>query len=70
MKKPTLKEVERAHFLKVLKFHDWNRTHAALELGLSTRTIRHRIAALRKQGFPVQDYKRWPDQMYRNEKET
>jgi transcriptional regulator with PAS, ATPase and Fis domain len=38
-----LAEVERAHIEKTLRFHDGNRTRAALELGISRATLINKI---------------------------
>jgi DNA-binding NtrC family response regulator len=45
----TLDELERMHIDRVLKHHDGNRTHAALELGISRATL---IAKIKRYAIP------------------
>lgn len=48
-----MKDVERLMIFQALKYYDGNRTHAALSLGISLRTIREKIKRYREQGYEV-----------------
>ena len=39
----TLADIEKQAILEALKHFDYNRTHAAIALGISTRTIRNKL---------------------------
>lgn len=49
----TLAEMERAHILGALERAKGNRTHAAAALGISLRTIRHKLAEYRELGLAI-----------------
>jgi Fis family transcriptional regulator, factor for inversion stimulation protein len=46
-------EIERALILATLERWDWNRTHAAKQLGISVRTMRNKIASCVTEGIEV-----------------
>jgi transcriptional regulator with PAS, ATPase and Fis domain len=50
---PKLKELERETILRTLASCEGNRTRASRELGISVRTLRYKIAALRESGVEV-----------------
>ncbi len=47
----TLEEVEREHILATLRRHGDNRTAAAIELGISRRTLYYKLDQYEKEGF-------------------
>jgi DNA-binding NtrC family response regulator len=47
----SLQELERAHILAALERNGGNRTAAALELGISRRTLHYRLKEYQQQGF-------------------
>jgi DNA-binding NtrC family response regulator len=46
-------EIERALILATLERCDWNRTHAAKQLGISVRTMRNKITSCVIEGVEV-----------------
>ena len=48
-----LHELEKLAIIRVLKFHDGNRTHAAESLGISIRTLRNKINEYQGEGIAV-----------------
>lgn len=50
---PTVEEVERDLILVTLDKYQGNRTKAARSLGVSIRTMRNKIRALRDQGYEI-----------------
>lgn len=46
-----IKEMERETILEVLAAHHGNRTHTAKALGMSLRTLRHKLKQYRESGF-------------------
>lgn len=47
----TLDDIERDVIIEALKYHSGNRTHTALALGISIRTLRNKIADYRRLGI-------------------
>jgi len=54
----TLKDLEREHILKSLSLLNGNRTHTAIALDISLRTLRNKLNLYRKQKFFVMESKR------------
>lgn len=52
-KSKPIKEMERDIILQALEAHDGNRTHTAKALGMSLRTLRHKLKQYREQGIEV-----------------
>lgn len=50
---PDLREIVRVHVCKMLEMHGWNRTRAAVSLGLSTKTVLNLITKYRKAGHVI-----------------
>jgi Fis family transcriptional regulator, factor for inversion stimulation protein len=48
-----LLNIERALILATLEECEWNRTHAAKQLGMSVRTMRNKIASFTLEGIAV-----------------
>lgn len=53
---PKLRDVVRVHVCAVLEVHGWNRTRAAVELGVTTKTVLNMVARWRKEGHVIQDW--------------
>lgn len=49
----TIKDLERETILNCLDAHSGNRTHTAKALGMSLRTLRHKLKQYREEGVPV-----------------
>lgn len=49
----SIKEMEKEIILKSLEQHGGNRTHTAKSLGMSLRTLRHKLKAYREEGIEV-----------------
>ena len=54
--KKSMKEMEKEIILKALEAHRGNRTHTAKALGMSLRTLRHKLKTYRDLGEDVTDY--------------
>jgi len=49
----TIREMEKKIILQTLKTHNGNRTHTAKALGMSLRTLRHKLKQYREEGIEV-----------------
>jgi two-component system response regulator FlrC len=49
----SIKEMEREIILEALSAHSGNRTHTAKTLGMSLRTLRHKLKTYREEGFLI-----------------
>jgi two-component system response regulator FlrC len=54
LEKKTIREMERDIILKALEAHAGNRTHTAKALGMSLRTLRHKLKQYRDEGVCVE----------------
>jgi len=52
----SIKEMEKEIILKALASHGGNRTHTAKSLGMSLRTLRHKLKSYREAGDDVAEY--------------
>lgn len=51
---------EKRIILRALKNYKFNRTHAAIALGVHIRTLRNKIVEYRKSGMDISDFERLP----------
>jgi DNA-binding NtrC family response regulator len=54
--KKSIKEMEKDIILKALEAHGGNRTHTAKALGMSLRTLRHKLKVYRDAGTDIAEY--------------
>ncbi len=50
--------VEYGNILKALKLCEWNQTHASTRLGVTVRTLRNKVKALRNAGMHIPTWER------------
>lgn len=55
VKNLNLEEIEKQVIFACLKKNEWNRTHAAKELGINVRTLSYKIRSLLKSGYKVKE---------------
>lgn len=48
-----LREIEKSHILVTVERAQWNRTHAARQLGIGLRTLQRKLSRYEKEGAVV-----------------